>query len=199
METIDLAPTLETQANDKPKRRSIRKKEVAPVSEDPMTTEKVANALTDIHETIDEHVEPIEPIEPIAPKAKAKRKPRSKSVVQQVEEVKPIMVDVETTTRKPKGHRLKKEDKEDLQQKVKCDDCEKTISLHNKKYTHKKVCKNKAEEPVVQNEPEPIQQYQPSIPIIPKSVPVTQKPITVRDSMVLKRTETSKRLSAQMF
>jgi hypothetical protein len=46
--------------------------------------------------------------------------------------------DVETTTRKPKGHRPKKESKDDLLQKVNCEKCDKVISLHNKKYTHKK-------------------------------------------------------------
>lgn len=46
--------------------------------------------------------------------------------------------------KKKKGHRPKKEDKEDLKEKTSCPDCGKTMSLHNLKYLHKSKCKPQA-------------------------------------------------------
>ena len=61
----------------------------------------------------------------------------------------PQQVDaIETTTTttvkaKQRGGRKKASDVPDLKEKVACPDCNKSISLHSLKFTHKKYCKAK--------------------------------------------------------
>ena len=146
--------------------------------------------------------EPVEPTE--VPKAKAKAKPRAKPKAKAaaeaplvdavaeieppvntpeeppaeppVEEVKePEVVEVATTTRKPKGHRPKIENKEKLTKKVNCTKCDKTVSLHSIKYTHDKFCPAPPEE-----EPQ-------------------RPPLTLREKMQQQRQATAQRLRAQCF
>ena len=136
---------------------------------------------------------------------------------QKIEE-EPIKIetnDVETTTRKPKGHRPKKESKDDLLQKVNCEKCDKVISLHNKKYTHKKFCKKEVAEepkpeqqsvePVQQQSIEPVQQQQPIKQLLPissrhiqPSISVT-RPLNIREKMLQQKISNASRLIAQAF
>ena len=73
---------------------------------------------------------------------------------EQVVEVVPIP-DEDVVIKKPKGHRLKNPDAVDMKTKTTCGDCNKTVSVHNLKYTHNKHCKTKQApipQPVVFNE-----------------------------------------------
>ena len=117
--------------------------------------------------------------------------------------------DVETTTRKPKGHRPKKESKDNLLQKVNCEKCDKVISLHNKKYTHKKFCKKEiTEEPKPEPKPEPEQQLVEPEPVkqllpissrhIQPSISVT-RPLNIREKMLQQKISNASRLIAQAF
>ena len=149
--------------------------------------------------------EPVEPIEVPKAKAKAKprAKPKAKAAAEAplvdavaeieppvkppeeppaeppVEEAKPPtepeVVEVATTTRKPKGHRPKIENKEKLTKKVNCKKCDKTVSLHSIKYTHEKFCPAPPEE-----EPQ-------------------RPPLTLREKMQQQRQATAQRLIAQCF
>ena len=60
--------------------------------------------------------------------------------------------DVETTTRKPKGHRPKKESKDDLLQQVNCEKRDKVISLHNKNIPIKSFVRKKLQKNQNQNQ-----------------------------------------------
>jgi hypothetical protein len=78
------------------------------------------------------------------PKAKEKAPPKKKSEV--VIDVVPIVpepvVPAEPVVmKKPRGHRKKDPNTVDMKTKTTCPDCNKTISIHNLNYTHKKVCK----------------------------------------------------------
>lgn len=86
-----------------------------------------------------------------------------------------------TTTRKPKGHRPKIENKEKLTKKVNCKKCDKTVSLHSIKYTHNKFCNAP---PAVQMAEEPAAE---------------RPPPTLREKLNEKRQATAQRLLAQCF
>ena len=86
------------------------------------------------------------------PKAKAKAPPKKKSEV--VIDVVPIVPEpvVEPPSepvvmKKPRGHRKKDPNTVDMKTKTTCPDCNKTISIHNLNYTHKKVCKGAVKAP----------------------------------------------------
>ena len=148
--------------------------------------------------------EPTEPTEPTeAPKPKAKAKPRAKAKAKAVaaeaplvDEVaaieppvntpeeppaepptEPEVVEAATTTRKPKGHRPKLENKEKLTKKVNCKKCDKTVSLHSIKYTHDKFCAPAAAPMQVEEE----------------------RPLTLREKLQMQRQATAQRLIAQCF
>ena len=93
-------------------------------------------------------------------------------------------VEAETTTRKPKGHRPKIENKTPLTKKVNCKKCDKTVSLHSAKYTHPKTCKS--------DEPQPL-------PLSSFSVLEPSQPLTLREKFHEKRQATAQRLIAQCF
>jgi len=155
--------------------------------------------------------EPSEPTVPAEPKAKAKAKPRAKAkaaveapLVDAVEEIEPpeeppveppeeppaepvveepIKVEAETTTRKPKGHRPKIENKEKLTKKVNCKKCDKKVSLHSIKYTHDKFCNKNEVQPTATT-------------TLPAEV---EKPLTLRQKLEEKRVATAQRLISQCF
>lgn len=86
------------------------------------------------------------------PKAKAKAPAKKKSEV--VIDVVPIVSEpvVEPPSepvvmKKPRGHRKKDPNTVDMKTKTTCPDCNKTISIHNLNYTHKKVCKGAVKAP----------------------------------------------------
>jgi hypothetical protein len=93
----------------------------------------------------------------------------------------PEVVEAETTTRKPKGHRPKIENKEKLTKKVSCKKCDKTVSLHSIKYTHDKFCKS--EEPST----------------AASSSSSFSAPPTLRERLQEKRMATAQRLISQCF
>ena len=90
---------------------------------------------------------------PSAPVEGEEAKPKSKSrakktiievipIVEEKQEEQVVEVvtipDDAVVTKKPKGHRLKNPDTVDMKTKTTCGDCNKTISVHNLNYTHKK-------------------------------------------------------------
>ena len=81
------------------------------------------------------------------PKSKSRAKKTIIEVIPIVEEKQEQVVEVvaipddAVVTKKPKGHRLKNPDTVDMKTKTQCGDCNKTISVHNLNYTHKKHCK----------------------------------------------------------
>jgi hypothetical protein len=89
----------------------------------------------------------------------------------------PEVVEAATTTRKPKGHRPKIENKEKLTKKVNCKKCDKTVSLHSIKYTHDKFCAPAAAPMQVEEE----------------------RPLTLREKLQMQRQATAQRLIAQCF
>jgi hypothetical protein len=93
----------------------------------------------------------------------------------------PEVVEAETTSRKPKGHRPKIENKEKLTKKVSCKKCDKTVSLHSIKYTHDKFCKS--EEPST----------------AASSSSSFSAPPTLRERLQEKRMATAQRLISQCF
>ena len=140
--------------------------EPAPAVEEPVPAISEANAL--------KHEPPNEPDPAIAsPDGEANEPPTEPT---------PQVVEAETTTRKPKGHRPKIENKEKLTNKVSCKKCDKTVSLHSIKYTHDRFCKS--------DEPEP-----------PSTAPSSSysAPPTLREKLQEKRLATAQRLISQCF
>ena len=95
------------------------------------------------------------------PKPKSRAKKTIIEVIPIVEEKQEQVVEVvaipddAVVIKKPKGHRLKNPDTVDMKTKTTCGDCNKTISVHNLKYTHNKHCKTKQApipQPVMFNE-----------------------------------------------
>ena len=109
----------------------------------------------------------------------------------------PLLVEAETTTRKPKGHRPKIEHKEPLTKKVNCSKCDKKVSLHSAKYTHDKFCKNKKRSSSSSILEQPSIPEVSEIPSLPE--PTREKPLSLREKLNLKRKETAKKLASQMF
>ena len=137
-------------------------------------------------------------VEPPTPKPKAKAKSRARS---KPPPPTPEVVDVETTTRKPKGHRPKMENKPDLKEKMPCEHCGKMVSRHNLKYTHK--CSAKPA-PVLEQPTTIMEQL-----AVPPPLPLTRSstiapmtfiaPLTVREKMQQDRVSVANRLIAQAF
>ena len=97
------------------------------------------------------------------PKPKSRAKKTIIEVIPIVEAIPEVAAPVEQVAipeeavvmKKTKGHRLKNPDTVDMKTKTTCGDCNKTISVHNLKYTHNKHCKTKQApipQPVVFNE-----------------------------------------------
>ena len=89
------------------------------------------------------------------PKAKAKAPPKKKSevvidvvpIVSEPVVEQPIVPAEPVVMKKPRGHRKKDPNTVDMKTKTTCPDCNKTISIHNLNYTHKKVCKGAVKAP----------------------------------------------------
>ena len=195
METIDLTADIETTTPEpkaKAKSRAKAKAEPAEVKPKakPRAKAKSKAAATPV-EVEDEPMPAIIPqegeiteVEPVAPPEVVV--PEPEVVVPEPEVVQPELVEAETTTRKPKGHRPKIENKEKLTKKVSCKTCDKTVSLHSIKYTHKKTCK--PEEPEV---PLPLE-------LTRQSASSSSQP-TLREKLHEKRLTTAQRLISQCF
>ena len=156
------APKAKAKPRAKPKAKAVATDEPAePVTPPPsVETEPPTEPLVDVEAEIEPPTEP--PIEPV---------------------VEPTTVEAETTTRKPKGHRPKIENKEKLTKKVNCKKCDKTVSLHSIKYTHDKFC-NKNETPTF-------------VPVADE--PAEKPPPTLRQKLEEKRLATAQRLISQCF
>ena len=107
----------------------------------------------------------VAPVEGDEPKPKSRAKKTIIEVIPIVEAIPEVAAPVEQVAipeeavvmKKTKGHRLKNPDTVDMKTKTTCGDCNKTISVHNLNYTHKKHCKAAKqapiqEQPVVFNE-----------------------------------------------
>ena len=155
------APKAKAKPRAKPKAKAVATDEPAEAVAPPpsVETEPPTEPLVDVEAEIEPPTEP--PIEAA---------------------VEPTTVEAETTTRKPKGHRPKIENKEKLTKKVNCKKCDKTVSLHSIKYTHDKFCK-KNETPIV--------------PVVDE--PAEKPPPTLRQKLEEKRLATVQRLISQCF
>jgi len=219
-ETIDLTQPEEPKTAPAPKAKRAPAKRKAAVESEPIShppVEETSQPSEPIpHPPVEETSPPSEPaeqteplispkgdnesppeVEPPTPKPKAKAKSRAKSKPPPTPEV----VDVETTTRKPKGHRPKMENKPDLKEKMPCEHCGKMVSRHNLKYTHK--CSAKSA-PVLEQPATIMEQL-----AVPPPLPLTRSstiapmtfiaPLTVREKMQQQRVSVANRLIAQAF
>jgi len=109
----------------------------------------------------------------------------------------PETTEVATTTRKPKGHRPKLENKEELTKKVNCQKCDKKVSLHSIKYTHKKFC-NKNDTTSASSPDSDTYKIKETIERFEEKEIEKPQP-TVRQKMDDKRKITAQRLLAQCF
>ena len=100
----------------------------------------------------------------------------------------PSVAEAATTTRKPKGHRLKNPNKVPLTKKVSCKKCDKPVSLHNAKYTHDKFCKSKSE-----TEPTDYITSKPLRLTLNANSSSSSQPLTLRDKLNAKRVESAKK------
>jgi hypothetical protein len=159
-------PLPEPQPKAKGRAKAKAKAKAAPAEEEPV----VAAA---VEEPVPEVAAVEEPAPAIASPDGAANEPPTEPT--------PEVVEAETTTRKPKGHRPKIENKEKLTKKVSCKKCDKTVSLHSIKYTHDKFCKS--EEPST----------------AASSSSSFSAPPTLRERLQEKRMATAQRLISQCF
>ena len=165
-------PAVEAPSEPKPKAKSKAKAKAkaaaAPAVEEP------APAVEEPAQAVEEPAPAIEEPAPVIASLDGK-------VNEPPNEPTPEVVEAETTTRKPKGHRPKIENKEKLTKKVSCKKCDKTVSLHSIKYTHDKFCKS--EEPST----------------AASSSSSFSAPPTLREKLQEKRLATAQRLISQCF
>jgi adenine-specific DNA methylase len=134
--------------------------ELPPIEEEPQEVEKPIEGEESLPQVQEE-----EAVIEKKPKAKAKSVAKKKSpevvidVVPIVEAVaEPVVEPVEPVVmKKPRGHRKKDPNTVDMRTKTTCPDCNKTISIHNLNYTHKKVCKGAVKQPT----PAPLSEVDP--------------------------------------
>jgi len=186
MEVIDLTAEIEAPKPKSKARAKSKAKTEEPIEPtvpaEPKAKAKAkprAKAKAAVEAPLVDAVEEIEP--PATPPEEPPVEPPEEPPVEPVVE-EPAKVEAETTTRKPKGHRPKIENKEKLTKKVNCKKCDKTVSLHSIKYTHDKFC-NKNE---VQ-------------PTSTTFVAEVEKPLTLRQKLEEKRVATAQRLISQCF
>ena len=178
METIDISEPI---VKPSPKKRITKKTEPDNVDQ-PTPARK---RLTTKTPTTPQPVTP----EPVTPEVEPAT-PEAEPVTPEPELVKeePLVDDEQTTPKKPKGHRPKKEDKDNLLEKVQCEKCDKKISLHAMKYTHKKNCQGAA--PAAESEPSSSSRDEPKpIRHSPRTIPnpTFTKPKSMRDQILQKR------------
>jgi len=159
-------PPPEPQPNAKGRTKTKAKAKAAPVEEEPVVAAAVEEPVPEVA-TVEEPTPAI-----ASPSGEANEPPNEPT---------PEVVEAETTTRKPKGHRPKIENKEKLTKKVSCKKCDKTVSLHSIKYTHDKFCKS--EEPST----------------AASSSSSFSAPPTLREKLQEKRMATAQRLIPQRF
>jgi len=165
-EQTEVAPSAEPKAKAKPRAKPKAK----PVAEPPIEKERWVDVRSDDEPPAVETA-PAEIEATIIPPSGGENEPPIEQPIEYAEAA--------TTTRKPKGHRPKIENKEKLTKKVNCKKCDKTVSLHSIKYTHDKYCN-----------PPPTAQME---------EPVVERPPTLREKLNEKRLATAQRLISQCF
>jgi len=192
METIDISESI---VKPSPKKRVTKKTEPDSVDQ-PTPARKRATKKTPATTPEPEQTTP-EP-EPTTPEPEP--------TTPEVESVAPEPVPVKEEplqAKKPKGHRPKKEDKDNLLEKVQCEKCDKQISLHAMKYTHKKNCQGSAlGNPSAETEPSSSSRDEPNpIRHSPRTIPnpTFTKPTSMRDQILQKKMMIASKLIAQAF
>ena len=195
METIDISEPI---VKPSPKKRATKKTEPDSVDEPTPARKRVTKKTPTPPPATPEQVTP-EP-EPTTPEPEPTT-PEPELTTPEPESVAPEPVPVkEEPLKKPKGHRPKKEDKDNLLEKVQCEKCDKKISLHAMKYTHKKNCQGAA--PAAETEPSSSSRDEPKpIRHSPRTIPnpTFTKPKSMRDQILEKRMMIASKLIAQAF
>ena len=196
METIDISEPI---VKPSPKKRITKKTEPDNVDQPTPARKRITTKKPTTPEPATPEVEPATPeAEPVTPEAEPITP--EPELVKEEPLIDVAQVDEQTTTKTLKGHRPKKEDKDYLLDTVQCEKCDTQISLHAKKYTHKKNCPGSAlaaeTEPSSssRDEPKPIRQSPHTIPN-----PTFTKPTSMRDQILEKRMMIASKLIAQAF